>query len=150
MKRLTFLKSTTSLYEYQLQENNVTNLVMKFHPAQQTVRISYEGSKRLYFFEKSGSNKISIRNEYGVEMGKIIYDKWYHANGSIEIDGNKFRHEMLGEEGSLILFDKEKHNPLVQCTVISKSIINQVHAALMLTLCRYLLMTEIEGVRYAL
>jgi hypothetical protein len=145
MKRLTFFQSTPSLQEFQLQENDVTSMVMKFHPAQQTVRISYAGVKRLYLFEKSGS-KLLIRNEYGVVVGKIVYDKWYHSNGSIELDGKKFHHEVNRDEDSLVLFDKKKQDPLVTCTILSKTIIKQVHAALMLTLCRYLLMPEIEGV----
>ena len=150
MKRLTFFQSTPSLQEFQLQENDVTSMVMKFHPAQQTVRISYAGSKRLYFFEKLSNNKLLIRNEYGVEVGKIVYDRWYHANGSIELDGKKFRHELHDEEDSLILFDKQKQNPLVKCTVLTKTIINQVHAAMMLTLCRYLLVPELEAVNKGL
>ncbi len=122
-------------------------MVMKFHPAQQTVRISYAGSKRLYFFEKLSNNKLLIRNEYGVEVGKIVYDRWYHANGSIQLDGKKFQHEVVhGDEDSMVLFDKQKHNPLVKCTVLTKTIISQVHAALMLTLCRYLLLPEMEDV----
>ena len=146
MKRLTFLQSTSSLQEFQLQENDVTSMIMKFHPAQQTVRISYGGVKRLYMFEKSSNNKLLIKNEYGVEVGKIVYDRWYHANGSIELDGKKFQHVIVhGDEDSLVLFDKQKQNPLVKCTVLTKTIIGQVQAALMLTLCRYLLIPEMEG-----
>ena len=144
MQLLTFLQSATSQQEFQLQKNDVTSMVMKFHPDQQTVRISHDGAKRLYFFEQVGNNKLVIRNEYGVQVGKIRYDRWFHANGSIELDGKKFRHEVHNEEDSLILFDRQKQNPLVKCTVLTKTIISQVHAALMLTLCRYLLMPELK------
>ena len=146
MQRLTFFQSPTSQQEFQLQENDVTSLIMKFHPDQQTVRISHAGSKRLYFFEQSGNNKLVIRNEYGVKVGKIQYDRWMHANGSIELDGKKFHHELHNDEDSLILFDKQKKNPLVNCKVLTKTIMNQVHAALMLTLCSYLLVPELKDV----
>ncbi len=144
MQRLTFFQSPTSQQEFQLQEDDVTSMIMKFHPDQQTVRISHGGEKRLYFFEQSGNNKLVIRNEYGVKVGKILYDRWFHANGSIELNGKKFRHELHNEEDSLILFDKQKQNPLVKCKVLTKSIVNQVHAGLMLTLCSYILIPGLK------
>ena len=146
MQRLTFFQSPTSQQEFQLQEDDVTSMIMKFHPDQQTVRISHAGTKRLYFFEQSGNNKLVIRNEYGVKVGKILYDRWLHANGIIEFNGKKFRHELHNEEDSLILFDTKKHNTLVKCKVLTKTIVNQVHAALMLTLCNYLLVPELKDV----
>ena len=144
MQTLTFFQSPTSQQEFQLKGNDVTNMVMKFHPDQQTVRISHDGVKRLYFFEQSGNNKVVIRNEYGLKVGNIRYDRWFHSNGTIELEGKKFRHEVHTDDGELILFDRQKHNPLVKCSIMTKTIISQVHAALMLTLCKYLLLPDLK------
>ena len=126
---------------------------MKYHPAQQTVRISYAGTKRLYLFEKSWNSKLLIRNEYGVEVGRIIYDKWYHLSGTIEIDEKKFHYTSgNGEPDNLIVYDQDKNSPLITCDLKTDKAslqkptsinMGQAHAAFILSLSRYLLQPEL-------
>ena len=102
-----------SIKKYQLTEGDNIKLVLKYNPEQRSVRVSGEESHRLFFIDKTGlwHNKTILKNEYGVEIGRLSYDKMQHI-GAIEIDrevtssGSGSGHGNWKSVGSRILEDE--------------------------------------------
>jgi hypothetical protein len=81
-----------SVHKYQLMDDAAVKIVLKYNPTQQSTRISSDGNHRLFFTERTGlwNNKMIFKNEYGVETGKLIFERGHHA-GSIDIGDKKYQ-----------------------------------------------------------
>ena len=101
--------------KYQLTEGSDTKLVIKYNLDQQSVRISSEENHRLFFIDKTGlwHNKTILKNEYGVEIGRLAIDK-VHGTGIIEIEGKKYYYT-LQNNSQLVVFEHTVTMPLAVC-----------------------------------
>lgn len=120
MKWITVNYPSASVQKYQLVDDNVTKVVLKYNQQQQTARITCEEKQRLFFIEKAGglwNNKFVFKNEYGVELGKFTFDKSYSHTGNIEIEGRKYHYAIRNKE--LVIFDRDISSPVVICDLAS-------------------------------
>jgi hypothetical protein len=85
----TIVSNTSSdIKEYHLVQDERTLVVMKYSPEQQTVRITHEGDRLVFFMENGGySNRVIFKNVYGVDLGKYSYNNRSH-NGRLEINND--------------------------------------------------------------
>jgi len=133
--------------KYQLTEGDNTKLVIKYNLDQQSVRISSEENHRLFFIDKTGlwHNKTILKNEYGVEIGRLAIDK-VHGTGIIEIEGKKYYYT-LQNNSQLVVFEHTVTMPLAVCdmaeapsfaSLSANKYSNEEYACFLLGICWYL------------
>ena len=133
--------------KYQLTEGDNTKLIIKYNLDQQTVRISSEENHRLFFIDKTGlwHNKTILKNEYGVEIGRLAIDK-VHGTGFIEIEGKKYYYTVQNNS-QLVVFEHTVTMPLAVCdmteapsfaSLLANKYSNEEYACFLLGICWYL------------
>lgn len=115
--------SPGNVHEYHLLEENKVKLIMKYNPSQHSARIFFDGKQRLVFLEKSGfwNQGIVFKNEYGIHLGKISFEKWHSQHsGIIEIEGKKYHHiRSNNNRPELVIYEKDIQHPLLTCKLSS-------------------------------
>ena len=87
------IASSTEKQEiYELWNNDRKLLTLDFHPFTNSARIEYADEKRVFLIRKEGflRNKTVLRNEYGVRLGQLGYEKSNSSEGTIELNDEKF------------------------------------------------------------
>jgi hypothetical protein len=111
---------------------------LKYNLLQQSVRVSNDDTQRVFFLERSGfwNNKTIFKNEYGLEIGKMSFEKGFHA-GNIEVDGNKFPYIIEAyPTQQLLVFDEHSPNPILTCDLSASGYkADQDLSSLLLGLC---------------
>jgi hypothetical protein len=145
--------------KYQLTEGDDTKLVIKYNLDQQSVRLSSEETHRLFFVDKPGlwHNKTILKNEYGVEIGRLSIDK-VHGTGIIEMEGRKYNYT-LQNNSQLVIFEHSVSMPLAVCdmtaapsfgSLAATKYSNEEYACFLLGICWYLFpLTAAEQLEYA-
>jgi len=77
---------------YELWSGNEKLLTLEFHPTTHSARLITTERKRVFQFRKEGfwKNKTVLRNEYGIQMGRLEYEKKNAHAGVLELDDEKF------------------------------------------------------------
>lgn len=145
--------------KYQLTEGDDAKLVIKYNLDQQSVRLSSEENHRLFFIDKTGlwHNKTILKNEYGVEIGRLAIDK-VHGTGIIEMEGKKYFYT-LQNNTQLVVFEHTVSMPLAVCdmtaapsfsSLVAYKYSNEEYACFLLGICWYLFpITATEHLEYA-
>ena len=134
-----------SVLKYHLTEGPLNKVVLKYNLEQQSARISNDNSQRLFFITKIGglwNNRVTVNNEYGVESGKITFDRNFRA-GVIEIEGKKYHYRVEdGSSSSIILYEHNLSMPSISCDIEPSSFISKdlalEYTCLLLGLCWFL------------
>jgi hypothetical protein len=103
---------------YELWHKEKKLLTLDFHPFTNSARIEYADEKRVFMIRKEGflRNKTVLRNEYGVRMGQLGYDKSNATEGHIELDGEKFFYIIQNNPApELVIYRDTKDKPFVIC-----------------------------------
>ena len=150
MKWLLVSNSSSALQEYHLIENDVCKVILKYNPLHHSARISCGKHHKLVFVETSGSLKLKtvFKNEYGLEIGSLLQDKW-HNKGIVAIDSKKYNYQLQKNPlAELIIFDDNPSKPLVSCGLKPDNGITEIslshntngidNSFLLLGLCWYL------------
>lgn len=85
-----------SLREYRLMDQGDCKVIIKYNPRHQSARISCGNQHRLFYFESAGSlsGKTIFKNEYGMEIGHLVHDKFHPKDGSLLIDTKKYQYSL--------------------------------------------------------
>ncbi|MEO5888620.1 MAG: hypothetical protein ABIQ31_00145 [Ferruginibacter sp.] len=147
----------SSLKEYRLIENNDCKLVIKYNPRHQSARITSGNHHRLFFFESAGSlsGKTIFRNEYGMEIGNLVHDKFHSEEGSLVIDAKKYQYQLHKDTASeLVIYENGLQKPVASCSIpTNKSIIQNIFSegtqaidnnCYLLGLCWYLVLPLVK------
>ena len=116
MKWVMVKHASPSVQKYHLVEGASQKAVLKYNLLQQSVRVSNDDTQRVFFLERSGfwNNKTIFKNEYGLEIGKMSFEKGFHA-GTLEVDGNKYHYVIQNNESQeLVIYDELSH-PILSC-----------------------------------
>ena len=138
----------TAVQKFQLEDNNVVKAVLKFNQNQQSARINTGKEQKLFFLERSGiwNNKIIFKSGYGIERGKLSFDKNFHA-GTVELEHKKFQFTIQDSpKPVLVIYEHHHSTPLVTCQLESdgenlydvvpeERDLEQEYASLLLGLC---------------
>ena len=151
----------SSLQEYRLMDKNDCKMSLKYNPRHKSARITSADNHRLFFLESTGAfgDKTIFRNEYGMEIGNLVYDKLRSKEGSILIDEKKYHYEINGEE--LMIYKTNHRQPLINCNIQSSSafdtnilspVLSRIDTnCLVIGLCWYLALAVNDNMReYAL
>lgn len=145
----------SSLKEYRLIDNNACKVIIKYNPRHQSARITSGNHHRLFFFESAGSlsGKTIFRNEYGMEIGNLVHDKFHPKDGTVMIDSKKYQYQLQNKlSDELVIYDNDHHAQLASCSIkpntitdSSKTIDNN---CFLLGICWYLfLLIENESIQ---
>lgn len=149
MKWVNVSQPAAAIKKYQLTENDETKLVLKYNLEQQSVRLSSEETHRCFFINKTGlwHNKTILQNEYGVEVGRLSFDKM-HQTGILEMEGKKYHYTFQNNTSlQLVVFEHTVSLPLAVCDLSSAPSFtslaadkysNEECACFLLGLCWYL------------
>ncbi|MFZ4056676.1 MAG: hypothetical protein ACOYKE_00995 [Ferruginibacter sp.] len=96
MKWILVNSKSAAIQEYHLLNNDSCGLIVKYNPTQHSVRLLTADYQRLFYIENTGSlnGKYIFRNEYGIELGYIGYDKWFGNNGLVVLENKKFQYRI--------------------------------------------------------
>lgn len=159
MKWVYVKQPSAYIRKYQLTEGDDAKLVIKYNLDQQSVRLSSEENHRLFFIDKTGlwHNKTILKNEYGVEIGRLGIDK-IQGTGIIEMEGKKYYYT-LQNNTQLVVFEHSVSTPLAVCDMIeapsysslaTTKYTNEEYACFLLGICWYLFpLTATENLEYA-
>ena len=120
----------SSLLEYRLIDHNDCKVIIKYNPKHQSARISCEGHHRLFYLESSGSfsGKTIFKNEYGMEIGNLVYDKFHPKEGSLVIDSKKYQYQLQNEQApELVIYEGDLNNKLVNCSIPTEQNASQIN-----------------------
>lgn len=116
---------SASVHKYQLVEGSAVKVVLKYNHEQQSTRISSDGNHRLFFAELlTGlwNNKVIFTSEYGVESGKLVFEKGHYA-GTIEMTGRKYQFVINKKEvPELVIYKRTTENPVAVCDLAIEDI----------------------------
>jgi hypothetical protein len=144
MKWVLTNQSSAAMRKYQLTEGDTVKLEVKYNPQQQSIRISSAETHRLFFVGKTGglfNHKTVLKNEYGVEIGRIHVDKG-HRSGNMEVEGKKFQFTI--QQNQLEVYEHSISSPLAVCDLSMAPSASSLHphqysseecACLLLGLC---------------
>jgi hypothetical protein len=114
----------SSLQEFRLIDHNECKVVIKYNPRHQSARITCGNHHRLFYLESAGSlsGKTIFKNEYGMEIGNLVHDKFHPKDGSLIIDSNRYLYQLQNElESELTIFNTLDHTPIASCNIQSGS-----------------------------
>lgn len=109
---------------YELWHGEKKLLSLEFHPFTNSARIQYADTKRVFLLRKEGflRNKTVLRNEYGIRIGQLGYDKSRAAQGMIELNDKKFSFALQNNPlAELVIRSEEENKPLVVCGLSAKT-----------------------------
>src|SRR5690349_17317757 len=111
------INQSSSLQEYRLMEENNHKMVLKYNPRHQSARVTSDNHHRLFFLESAGSltDKTVLKNEYGIEIGALVFDRPHNSEGWVIIDGKKYAYKI--DPNRLILYKNNPHQPLAECNI---------------------------------
>lgn len=140
MKWIMVKHASPSVQKYHLQEGTVNKAVLKYNLLQQSVRVSNDVTQRVFFLERTGfwNNKTIFKNEYGLEIGRMSFEKGFHA-GHIEVDGLKYHYAIQDAPvQTLVIYDDPSH-PVLTCDLSGAGYKpDQDLSGLLLGLCWYM------------
>lgn len=140
MKWVMVKHASPSVQKYHLFEGVAQKAVLKYNLLQQSVRVSNDDTQRVFFLERSGfwNNKTIFKNEYGLEIGKMSFEKGFHA-GAIEVDSNKYHYVIEDNPTQQVVIYDELSNPVLTCDLSAAGYKpEQDLSSLLLGLCWYL------------
>ena len=136
----TLVSNTSSdIREYHLIKDERTLVVMKYSPEQQTVRITHEGDRLVFFMENGGyANRVIFKNVYGVDLGKYSYNNRNH-NGRLEINNDVFDYNIAdANQPRLIVHRHNNQEPMAVCQIpgaVLQPASLYEHAGIVLSMC---------------
>lgn len=116
MKWVIVKHASPSVLKYHLMDGDAKKAELKYNLLQQSIRVSNDDTQRVFFLERSGfwNNKTIFKNEYGLEIGKMSFEKGFHSGG-IEIDGSKFHYLLEENPGQQLIICDDHMNPVLTC-----------------------------------
>lgn len=107
----------SSLQEYRLIDNSDCKMILKYNPLHKSARITSANNHRLFFLESTGAfgDRTIFRNEYGMEVGNLVFDKLRNKEGSIIMDEKKYHYQINNWE--LLVYKTDPGQPLISCTI---------------------------------
>jgi hypothetical protein len=133
--------------KYHLLREDDVQVVLKYNFLQQSIRMSGRGKQQVFFMESGSAwnNRMVFKSVYGIEVGRFIFSNRGHS-GRIQIEDTALQFSIVeGDVLSVILYEQDKHKPLLVCRLPEGGkeqpvpIDNLERACLFLGLCWYII-----------
>jgi hypothetical protein len=153
MKWILVNSTTAAIQEYHLMSNESCGLIVKYNPIQHSVRLLTAGYQRLFYIENTGAlhGKYIFRNEYGIELGYIVYDKWFGNNGLVVLENKKFQYRLNNlPDANITFLHAGTGEEIASCLIADKfppeDILHRDLSYLILALCWQLILPAANAV----
>ena len=116
--RWTVLSKSPKQEVYELWYHDKKLMTLEYHPFTNSARIESSDEKRVFLIRKEGflRNKTVLRDEYGMRIGQLGYEKSNSNNGTIELNEEKFSYIINTDQlTELKIFRENQENPFVVC-----------------------------------
>lgn len=137
--------------EYILKEGDEKMLRIKYRNDLHTVRLETESDQRLLIIENEGliKTRLSIKNEYGIEIGQMFFDNWSDKYGSVLIEGIRYRFQIKNSTTPELVFYKNSVKKIsYQCLLSfeteNRSDSKDIVSALLISTAWYLVLNGIS------
>jgi uncharacterized UPF0146 family protein len=124
------VKTIPGQESFQLKENDDTVLEICYKTELHTARVRTNNERRVLIIEDESFLKIklAIKNEYGVPIGSLTWDNFSDTQGSVEIEGIKFRF-IIADESSPYLEIYKNRKLIYSCQMaLDKSSIKEMRS----------------------
>lgn len=104
---------------YQLNENERIVLKLRYKQEMHIARVEAEKEQRVLIIEDEGllRTKMSIKNEYGIGIGHLVFDNFSDSHGLVEIENTRFRFSIRhGASPELNIFSTSPKHLLYSCS----------------------------------
>ena len=104
---------------FELWHEDKKLMTLEYHPFTNSARIESADEKRVFLIRKEGflRNKTVLRDEYGMRVGELSYEKFHSNEGTIELLDEKFSYRIENNPVTAfrIFRDDNKDTPFVKC-----------------------------------
>jgi hypothetical protein len=92
--------SSPQLETFELWEGDTKLLTLEYHPFTNAARIEHAGERRVFMIRREGflRNRTVLRDEYGMRIGQLNYEKSSPHTGTIELEDETFTYSISGEK----------------------------------------------------
>jgi hypothetical protein len=114
----TSASSSPALETFELWDGNRKLLTLDYHPFTNAARIEHAAQRRVFMIRREGflRNRVVLRDEYGMRIGQLNFDKGNSHRGNIELENEKFNYTFTGtEERQLQMSRDQSGEPPVIC-----------------------------------
>jgi hypothetical protein len=137
-----WLSITTRVQEriYELWNSKEKLLVLAYHPASGTLRVSADDEKRVFLIGREGflRRRTVLRNEYGIWVGQLTYDNNQDNQGMIDIYEENFTYILQSDpDPKASIYRNTEILAVTELPAISEDINSDNYDLLMLLLCWY-------------
>ena len=112
------MQSSADFKDFHFKEDEKTILKLRYNPHLNTGRIESENEKRVFILEDEGllKTKLILKNEYGVRLGQLVFDKWSNNQGTVEIENTIFRFVIRNTgPAELMIYKNSGRNLIYSC-----------------------------------
>jgi hypothetical protein len=143
------VKSSADRNDYELWNDDHRSLTLTLFPSGFT-QIDCDDLRRKFIIEKKGLLRARniLRNEYGIKMGQVVFEKAHNHEGTIEIEDHHLQYAIFNRPvKELVIYKNSKDEPLLVCGIMDnteqsfgnqKNLPDAEHAALLLVLSWFL------------
>ena len=137
-----WLSITTRVQEkiYELWNSKERLLVLAYHPASGTIRVSADDEKRVFLIGREGflRRRTVLRNEYGIRIGQLTYDNNEDNQGLIDVYEEDFTYILQSDPNpKASIYRNTQLFAVTDLPAISEDINSDNYDLLMLVLCWY-------------
>jgi len=136
--------------EYHLHKEENIQAVLRYNPAQNSIRIRSGSCHRLLYVHSAGSlsGRIIFHNEYGIETGQMQWDRWAGSQVLLQLGEHEYRCQVNSDTASELTVMAPLQQHIGSCQLMSH--LNSTplpftdHPFLLPGLCWYLSLKEAE------
>lgn len=102
---------------YHLVMDDGLQLVLKYSPLQQSVRLSFRNNHQGFFLESANAwaHKITLKTVYGVEVGRFSYNP-RNQTGRLQIEQLALQFTIIDKnKPSVVVYEQNKKQALCTC-----------------------------------
>jgi hypothetical protein len=143
------VKQLPGQQDYLLKEDDKTVLKLCYKKDLHTARVETEKERRVLIIDDEGllKTKSVLKNEYGVRIGSLNYDKFSDTQGSVDIENMKYRFIVKrGEIPELNIYKGTRRNLVYNCQLAFQDISSRIKgsqtASLIIAVSWYLFLNE--------
>ena len=147
------VKNISGQQDYILKEDDKTVLKLRYKKDLHTARIETETERRVLIIDDEGllKTKSVLKNEYGIRIGSLNYDNFSDTQGSVDIEGVKYRFIVKnGEVPELNIYKGSRRNLVYSCQVVFDDISSRIKgsqtASLIIAVSWYLFLKNAMGI----
>jgi hypothetical protein len=107
----------SSLNEYRLMDHDECKVVIKYNPLHQSARLTSGNDHRLFFIETTGGKTV-FKNEYGMEIGNLVQDKFHPTEGTLLLETKKYLYQIQGNSvPELAIYESSVVKKVATCSI---------------------------------